>query len=81
MNAVKTKKQKTKIVFINSSSELLRKVRYARRGTIYVLVDDSVGVPLSRSELMEELEYLQNFIILQRHLGVKTKPAIVVMKR
>ena len=77
---MKNKKKKTKVVWVYSAEEMVRKIKYARRGTIYVLIDKTPRLPMTRSEIGETLKYLEKLLQFQSYLGVRGKPAVVFKK-
>ena len=81
MEKMGKEKKQIKVIEVENVSELLSKLKHARRGTWYVLREKRL-FPLvyDRRDLLEEIKYLEKFLITQRHLGMQSYPVIMFRK-
>ena len=62
------KTKKANIIYVSNVSEVFEKIKHARRGTIYCLLDSSrYSYPLCHSELMNEIRLWDMLVQISRN--------------
>jgi hypothetical protein len=75
------KTEKANVIYVSTIDELYEKVKHARRGTNYVLLDDSKRLPMvSFSDLMKEIRMMEFLISIMRIQDVEYSGAILFRK-
>jgi hypothetical protein len=78
----KTKKKEMRLIEVTSSSDFLKKVRYLRRNTLYIIREKrDFSYIYDRSQLIAEMKALDYILNIQRHLGIRSQPAIIFEKK